>query len=89
MGKWKNRKPSFELRRRFKKIQTDLVHSQGLSEEEIKLAVKAGLIDPDQAWWWKEQWQKGEREAEKEIAQKEVSGHFKSVDGLIEHPHKG
>ena len=44
-----------------------------------------GLIDPDQAWWWREEWQKGKREVEKEIAQNETSGPFRSVHGLIEH----
>lgn len=58
-------------------------------DEEIKLAIKVGLIDPDQAWWWKEEWQKGEREAEKEIAQKEVSEPSKSVERIIEHLNKG
>jgi AbrB family looped-hinge helix DNA binding protein len=78
-----------QIREKISKIQTDLVHSRGLSDEEIKLAIKVGLIDPDQAWWWEEEWQKGEREAEKEIAQGEVSGPFESVDRLIEHLNKG
>ncbi len=74
-----------EIKGKINKIQTDLVHSQGLSDEEIELAIKTDLIDPDQAWWWREEWQKGEREAEKEIAQRKVSGPFKNVDELIEH----
>ena len=82
-------KALLRVKEKIDKIQTDLIHSQGLNDEEIKLAVKVGLIDPDQAWWWKEEWQKGEREAEREIAQKEVSGPFKSVDRLIEHLNKG
>jgi len=88
-GKMAEQKALLRLKEKIKKIQTDLVHSQGLSSEEIELAVREGLIDPDQAWWWKEDWQKGEREAEKEIAQKEVSGHFKSVDELVEYLRKG
>ena len=47
-------------------IQKDILHSQGLTKEEIKIACKVGLIDKEQAWWWVEEWQKGEREAEKE-----------------------
>ncbi|MCK4618216.1 hypothetical protein KAT45_04845, partial [Candidatus Aerophobetes bacterium] len=43
-------------------IQKDILHSQGLTKEEAKVASKVGLIDPDQAWWWVEEWQKGERE---------------------------
>ena len=65
------------------------LHSQGLNDEEIELAIKVGLIDPDQAWWWKEEWQKGERETEKEIARKEVSKPLKNVERLIEHPNEG
>ncbi len=71
------------------KIQTDLANSQGLTDEETKLAMKVGLIDPEQAWWWKAEWQKGERDAEKDIAQNELSGPFKSVDKLVEHLNKG
>ena len=33
-----------------------------VSVEEIKVACKVGLIDKEQAWWWVEEWQKGERE---------------------------
>jgi AbrB family looped-hinge helix DNA binding protein len=71
------------------RIQTDMVNSQGLDDDEVKLAAKVGLIDPEQAWWWREEWQKGEREAEKDIAQNETSGPFRSVHGLIEHLSKG
>jgi hypothetical protein len=54
-----------------------------------QLAIKVGLIDPEQDWWWKEEWQKGEREAEKEIAQNELSGPFRSADRTAEHLKKG
>ena len=74
-----------QVKEKINKIQTDLVHSHGLTKEEIKLAIKSGLIDPEQAWWWREEWQKGEREAEKEIAQGKVSGPFENVDELIKH----
>jgi len=60
-------------------IQTNLLHSQGLTKEEIKVASKAGLIDPEQAWWWAEEWQKGEREAEKDIREGGLYGPFESV----------
>jgi len=70
------------------KIQMDLANSQGLTTEEAKLAIKVGLIDPEQAWWWSEEWQKGEREAEKEIAQNELSKSFRSLDKLVEHLNK-
>jgi len=76
------------VKEKIRKVQTDLANSQGLTDEETELAIKVGLIDPDQAWWWKEEWQKGEREAEKEIAGNELSGPFKGVDELVEHLNK-
>lgn len=50
-------------------INKDMRKSKGLTEAETKAAAKAGLIDPDQRWWWLEAWQKGEREAERDIAE--------------------
>ena len=41
-----------------------------------------GLIDPEQMWWWKEDWQKDEREAEDNIAKGEVSESFQNVSAL-------
>jgi AbrB family looped-hinge helix DNA binding protein len=77
-----------QVREKVIKIQTGLVHSQGLNDKEIELAIKVGLIAPDQAWWWKEEWQKGEREAEKEIARREISKPFQSAEQLIKHLNK-
>mgnify|MGYP001046826502 CR=1 FL=1 len=56
-----------EAKKKINHIQIDLLHSQGLTKEEIKIACKVGIIDPDQAWWWTDEWQKGEREAIKEV----------------------
>lgn len=74
-----------EAKRKIETIQKDMVKSQGLSDDEIKIAVKMGLIEPDQAWWWKEEWQRREREAETDILQGKTSGPFNSLDELIEH----
>jgi antitoxin MazE len=51
---------------------------QGLSEETLLEAVRRedGVIelrpravtDPDQAWFWTEEWQQGEREVDEDIA---------------------
>jgi len=57
-----------------------MVHSKGLSEEEIAVALKVRIIDNDQAWWWTEQWQKGEREAQKEINEGKLLGPFSTVE---------
>jgi len=48
-------------------INDDVLNSTGLTQEEANVAAKAGLIDPDQLWFWLEDWQKGEREAERDI----------------------
>jgi len=39
-----------------------------LSKKKKLLAARVGLIDPEQMWWWQEDWQKGEREVEENIA---------------------
>lgn len=40
------------------------------------------LIDADQAWFWSQEWQKGEREAEDDIRAGRVSGPFKNARDL-------
>ena len=62
------------------RIKQDLAHSKGLNEEEIAIAVRVGLIDSDQAWWWTEEWQKGERPAQKEINEGKLLGPFSTVE---------
>lgn len=69
----------WKVKRKIDRIQEDFLHSEGLSPEEIKVATKVGLIDPSQAWWWTEEWQEGEREAEKS----ELVGPFDSAEELI------
>ena len=64
-------------------IKKDMKNSQGLTKSEVEVAAKAGLIDPEQKWWWTEAWQKGEREAEEDIQAGRVSGPFKSADELL------
>ena len=76
------------VRAKIKKIQTDLAHSKGLGDDEIDIAIKAGLIDSEQAWWWKEDWQKKEREAENNISEGNVSKAFNNIDDLINHLNK-
>ena len=41
------------------------------------------LIPRDQAWFWSQDWQDREREADEAIAQGETSESFESVDDLI------
>jgi len=65
---------------KIERIKQDMVHSKGLSEEELAVAVKVGMIDNGQAWWWTEEWQKGEREAQKEINEENLLGPFSTVE---------
>jgi len=65
---------------KIEKIKQDMVHSKGLSDEELAVAVKVRMIDPDQAWWWTEEWQKGERESQKEINEDNLLGPFSTVE---------
>ena len=67
---------------KIEQIQKDILHSQGFTKEEIKVASKVGLIDPDQAWWWTEEWQKKEREAEKDVKEGKVKK-FSNVEDFI------
>lgn len=43
------------------------------------------LIPKDQAWFYTEEWQETEREADEAIARGEVSQPFTSVDALMAH----
>ena len=72
-----------QIKKKINKIQTDLIHSKGLTDTEAEIAAKVGLIDPEQMWWWKEDWQKGEREAENNIAKGEVSEVFQNIDDVM------
>ena len=79
----KEQKVLLRVKAKIEQIQKNILNSQGLTKEEIKLACKVRLIDPDQAWWWTEKWQKKEREAEKEIKERKVK-EFKNLKDLIE-----
>jgi len=52
---------------KIERIQHDLLHSKGLTREEVRVAAKGGIIDPDQMYWWTEEWQKAERAAERDV----------------------
>jgi AbrB family looped-hinge helix DNA binding protein len=70
---------------KIKAINEDISNSKGLTENEAEVAVQVGIIDPEQKWWWLEEWQKGERIAEEEIETEKISESFKSADELIQH----
>jgi len=64
-------------------INKDMCNSRGLTNAEAEVAAKVGLIDPDQKWWWTEEWQKGEREAEEAIANGDLIGPFETPTEAI------
>jgi AbrB family looped-hinge helix DNA binding protein len=72
-------------RRKIAAINRNIRTAKGLTEPETKVAAKVGLIDPDQRWWWREEWQKGERKAENDLIHGRVSKPFHSADELIGH----
>ena len=73
-----------KAKNKISKINTDPINSVGLNDEEIKLAVKTGLIDQDQSYWWHEDWQKGEREADKDIANGNLVGPFDNIKDALQ-----
>ncbi len=64
------------------KIKTNLATARGLTPEEAKVVRKVGLIDSEQAWWWLESWQHGERQAEKDRRAGKVKA-FGNVEDLL------
>ncbi len=69
---------------KIERIQRDLLHATGLTEEEAQVAAKAGLIDPDQVYWWTEAWQKEERAAEADVRAGRLLGPFATVEAFKE-----
>ena len=61
------------IQRKIRAIQENLIASEGLTRKEADIAAKSGLIAEDQKWWWTEEWQAGEREAEADIQAGRVS----------------
>jgi len=70
---------------RIEAIQKDLKNAVGLTQEEAEVAAKVGLIDPEQRYWWLEDWQRGEREAQREIDERKTSRPFERVSDLTDH----
>lgn len=72
-----------KAREKIQRIRRDLASGRGLTPEEAKAAVKVGLIARDQRWWWTEEWQKEEREAERDLRAGRTKA-FESADQLFE-----
>lgn len=69
---------------KIERIRRDLLHAKGLTTEEAEVAARAGLIDPDQRYWWTEAWQKSERAAEADARAGRLLGPFATVEALKE-----
>ncbi len=65
-------------------INRNLRTARGLTEAETRAAAQAGVIDPDQRWWWTEEWQKGERKAQRDIETGRVSKVYDDVDEALQ-----
>lgn len=66
-------------KQKIKAINQDMIHSTGLTPEQADVAARAGLIDPEQKWWWLEEWQEGERQAEQNDRDGNMSGPFETT----------
>jgi len=72
-------------KKKIKAINEDMINSKGLTRREADVAAKAGLIDPDQRYWWLEEWQEGEREAERDVQEGRTAGPFETAEALFAH----
>jgi len=75
-----------QVRRKMVQIRDNLAAAEGLTLDEILLAAQYDLIDPEQGYWWSEEWQAGEREVEQERETGQVAA-FESVDALLAELH--
>ncbi len=64
-------------------INNTLLDSKGLTKGEIAVATKVGIIDKGQAWFWTEEWQKGLREAERDILNGDTLGPFDNIKDAL------
>jgi AbrB family looped-hinge helix DNA binding protein len=67
---------------KIRRIRADVRGSKGLTDDEVAVAVKSGLIPGDQAWWWHERWQRREREAERDLRAGKVT-RYRTAEALI------
>ncbi len=71
-----------QVKQKMARIRDDLAAAEGLTLDELLLAAQYNLIDPDQGYWWSEEWQAGEREVEQEKETGQVMA-FENVDALL------
>lgn len=71
-----------QIRQKMARIRQGLATAEGLTLDDLLLAAQYDLIDPEQGYWWSEEWQAGEREVEQEKETGQVAA-FESVDALL------
>jgi hypothetical protein len=69
-----------ELHKLIDELPDDAVDGAGV----LLRGIIHGPIDPDQAWFWTPEWQKGEREADAELAASEGTV-YESTEEFIAH----
>ncbi|MFQ5628635.1 MAG: AbrB/MazE/SpoVT family DNA-binding domain-containing protein [bacterium] len=79
----KEQKLLVSAKKKIAAINKDIRNSRGLTQAETLVAAKAGLIDPDQRYWWTEEWQKGERAAQRDIDEGRLSKEYDNVDEML------
>jgi len=52
-------------------------------EDSRVVLIPESAIDPDQAWFWTEEWQEGEREADEDIRAGRVYGPFDTAEEMM------
>ena len=68
----------------FQKLKLDIGDHIGITEENGTLVLRPyKLIPKDQLWYWTEEWQAKEREADEDIAAGRVSGPFTTVEEFM------
>jgi AbrB family looped-hinge helix DNA binding protein len=78
----KEQKLLARAQRKIERIRQDLASARGLTPEEAELAARVGLIAWDERWWWTEEWQRGERAAERDLRAGRTKT-FESIEELI------
>jgi len=72
-----------EIREALRLEEGDLVEVEERDGQIVMVPKK--LIDADQAWFWSEEWQKGERQVDEDLRAGRVLGPFRSIEEMKKH----
>ena len=65
-------------------LSSDLADTRGGNFAKITVKGRTGVFDPDQAYFWTEEWQRGEREADEDLREGRYCD-FDDPEKLLEH----